>query len=250
MAAVADVFGWIGSSRRKQVVDLVNADVQAWVSAWSGSLSAVVVEELADNDPLPGSMLLLGDVAIGTSLSLAELGAGLVDITDTTNPLAEHLGSHALADLLARLVGKHVGAGEPVATTTLSRALHEARLGAVRVAIRLPHGAIVALLARSQVDRRVPVVARAATPVLVRRASAIESLSTSLKVELDLGEVSLGDARALSPGDVLVTQVPLTRWADIVVGADALPQLRGRLGSAEGRRAVAIEINANQESEL
>lgn len=249
---MADVFGWIGSSRRERTLELVTGDVQAWLSGWSGHLLTAVVEELADDDVLPGKVLRLGDIAVGTFMSMPALGAGMVGISDTANPLAGHLGEQSLADLLARLAGKGAAGRELTGWDELPRTLRDARMGAVRVAIRLPHGVIVALLARPEVDRRVPAVRTAAAPALVSRTLAIADVPASLTVELDLGEVALGDAQALSPGDVLVTQVPLTRWADVFVDTHALPALpimRGRPGSAAGRRAVALELVETQESE-
>lgn len=247
---MADVFGWIGASRRKRTLELIDADVQAWLSGWSGHLMAAVVEELADEDLLPGNVLRLGDIAVGTVMSLPVLGAGMVGIPDSANPLAAHLGEQALADLLTRLAGRRAEGRDVNGWDELPRTLRDARMGAVRVAIRLPHGVIVALLARPEVDRRVPVVRKPAAPALVSRTSAIAGVPASLTVELNLGEVTLGDAQALSPGDVLVTQVPLTRWADIFVDTSpALPVMRGRPGSAARRRAVAIELLEKQESE-
>jgi hypothetical protein len=247
---VADVFGWIGSTRRERLLALVDDEVQAWMSAWSCLPSAtVVVDELTDEGLVPTDGFLMGDVVVGTNVTMSDLGAGMVGITDTSNPLAAHLGHRALADLLSRLAGSGAGASETVSWDQLPRALRDSCMGAVRVAIRLPNGVVIAALGRRQVDRRAPVMARERTPTLASRRSAIDGLLASLRVELDLGDVALGDARALSPGDVLVTQIPLTKWADIFVDAQALPMMRGRPGSADGRRAVAIELLDEKESE-
>jgi Type III flagellar switch regulator (C-ring) FliN C-term len=245
---VADVFGWIGATRRERVRTLVAADVQAWMAAWSRNPSAVVVEEMGADDVAPGELIAAGEVAVGAAVSLAALGAGVANIVDTQNPLATHLGERLMTDLLARLSGL-AGAGDAVTWAGLSRDLRETRMGAMHLVIRLAHGDLLIALGRRQVDRRAPVVIRERSLSVVSRRSAIDGLMAGLRVELDLGEVTLGDARALSPGDVLVTQVPLAKWADIFVAAQTQPRLRGRPGRAGGHRAVAIELLEARNSE-
>ena len=239
-----EVFGWIGSTRRDIVIGKLLKQLSEWANVWSaGNIEEVVsVSDIPESSDL--HWFALGDACVGVDRSAASLGAWLTNCTDDANPLAIHLGESALRALLGMVVASTSAEMKRVDWMTIPRVQREPRFGALHVGVSLGELRLMLVLTREMADARAAVKRGTSTEALTPRASLANRLTTPLRIELDLGELAVGEARALAGGDILLTQVPLSRLADVFIGERVVPAIQARPGGADTRRAVAIELSA------
>jgi hypothetical protein len=216
--------------------------VAAWIAGWHADAVAVTAS-LVDDDDHAGNGFswhgVDGVAAIGFEHDLADLGAVLASLPPSDDPLARHIGSEATTALIERLSGAAIAhPGNPLGAPSL--ALLESRRGAVGIDVIAGPVVMRVLVGHSRVDTLAPspVYPR---PALSSRRSVVDGLTRRVGVELDLGELRLGDARQLRVGDVLVTGTLLIAMARLFAGEKVLPEIGVRLGRHGTYRAVAVE---------
>jgi len=238
---VAEKFGWIGTTRRETVAVALQGIVASWVRDWMpGEPGAEVISISATDFTACGTWHGVGErLFLGTHATHGEIGVTLLGASDPNHPLARHIGKDALASLCACLAGEGVGSVE-VMDVPAKRTLIDERSGALAFAVEAGALEVRVHLSRERVDELAPVPLRTAH-ALCRRTVLVEDLTESITIEIELGELNLGDARNLHVGDVLATTTPLSSLACLNLNGRVLPAIGARLGCRDTHRAIALE---------
>jgi hypothetical protein len=235
----AKVFGWLGTTRRRVVIEQVTALVQAWWNAWAFMPATVQAdEELVGAEKRCSNFHGRGEYALRIDDDLA---GALTGITDREGGhLAEFLTSAALLDLIRRLDDAD-GKAEPVLVDAeqVPETLRDPRWGGCSLTLRCADLRLSLWMDRRVVERWTAPAAVRAVP-LSSRVQSVASTRTRVDATLDLGEISLDQLQGLVPGDVLATTAPLTRLPEIFVAGSRRRLFHGRLGERDGYRALRL----------
>jgi hypothetical protein len=233
----------VGARGRERARDAVHATCVAWAQDWCVGFAAAALQgpepaSLGDGGPLWASS--------GTDDAMAFVGmAEATEAARWTQPqsrdpaqrIARDAGDAALADLARRLAA--LDAAAPVARDRTPPADWSAPLaGALAFRVGWKERALTLVLGPA----RVAALAGVGVPRTTRlapRGESVQSAVLALRVELDLGALPLASVRALAPGALLRTDVPLSAAFALRDPIGPLT-LRCRLGRREQRRAALL----------
>lgn len=242
-------FRWQGTTRTKQVRDLVFARSQEWLKQWSAGTATVTVVALTDQSA-PASMssdrwyrteASDGIMHLRAAGNTAEqLGCRLAGVVSPdAQALARGVGNRALVDLAKCLSGTDNAPGamesKPVDV------LLQARSGVIALRWSLDSVAVELYLDAECCDAMLPRPQPSAEK-LAARGEAILPAQMTLQAELELGEVALEETLTLRPGEIIKTNVPLDRSIS-VRSPTGETLFTGTLVAADGHRAVRCTRN-------
>jgi hypothetical protein len=250
-------FGWVGSTRRSHLVEVVRGCVTAWLEEWSAApdVSSVQLEEtvVVPLSPDEARVIRIGPeearwmLAIGTD-DQRVLGNWLAGVeTVDGEALAGQVAIEALRDLVAQLAAcaGHADAPEDHGQGPWPAGAVRGELGAVGIRVTIGAASLVLACERAVVDAISPCLASvASTPALVERQASIGNASVEIAAVLDFGSMSAPELFDLQVGEVLIGECTLdTPTRLIATGAVLLAQ--AAMYKTGDRRSVALLKTSN-----
>lgn len=234
-------FGWLGASRRANLISRLVEELDAWWSQWA-LMASTPWMEIAESSPVEAYDLAgaPAHVALAVDGQVAEALTGFD--ADTDDLLRSHVSARATLDLLNRLSGSAERVGHRKAAADLPAHFREARLGASRIV--LSNGALTVnvRLTRTAADVWSPAPAHKPR-LLADRHTTLDSATVRIQADLDLGLIPLKELRGLSPGDVIATSTLLGALFNVREAAKGRLISQARLGRKKGHRALEMEAN-------
>lgn len=238
-------FGWLSAGRQAQLSARVEALTRQWLTEWSvHSADAVFSPHLAVASPVwfcayenQHAMVAFGF----SDGSAAHLGAWMAQVpSDADTLLARDLGSAALTDLAARLLGVPAQQSATlIQATAIDAANFEPRFKAFRQEMQFGQRSVVMALDHGANNALIPLKVKPSSG-LVSRAAALACSQTALELRLPLGRFAIADFLTLRPGDVLRSDVPLSAPFSLGSGTCNLP-FECRLVRSGQHKAVYLE---------
>jgi len=252
-----------GTSERARIEDLVSAAAKAWREVWLPAGAPLRTEwapasGAARRFPAPDSVGWLTFAAGDSHWAMAAergviaaLAAALCGVADV-KARPGYAGESGIAGEAARRALRHLAAGllrvPPESVRAReddgAPAAHAWEKGSASIALWLALGDTTlrfvsspgwALQLLSERQAKSAAAAR-----LESRRHAVTDRAVTLQVVAGWVELELGVLRGLSPGNIIALGTRIDTPLSIVGAGRSVPMFRGKLGSAQGRRAVAL----------
>lgn len=212
-------YGWLGTTCKEKVCELVSSCCDAWLEDWclqhealeAGLAELPVISQVADSlawkiQPAGGCLFVAMEKrqldAFGGRLVLAD--------AEGSDGIAAELGGAAMQDLAVRLVARlGLSGGIPVASEgEWPEWVAHPEWGALGLHVTIDDFDVQVAMDRALIDAAFPKKVKV-TGVLSNRTESLGSLAVPLAAVLDFGLVSARDLAGLHPGEVLVSECPL-----------------------------------------
>jgi flagellar motor switch/type III secretory pathway protein FliN len=256
-----------GAAERAHVEEFVGGAVKAWREAWVPAGLRLRTEcapacefarRFAEGGALEWQAFAAGEARWTMAAARGAIGgvaAALCGLADGKarpgysgeSELASEAARSALRELAAGLLGAPTATVLPQEESAPPPA-HTWEKGSASIALVLALGDTtlrfvsspgwVLRLLRERLSRASPAAAPAAR--LESRRSAVADREVSLQVVAGWVELELGVLRGLTPGNVIALGTRIDTPLSVVGSGRSAPLFRGRLGAAQGRRAVAV----------
>lgn len=250
-------FGWIGSTRRGQVVEAVRGCVVAWLAEWAVApdASAVQLEEadVAPPSPDEAHVLHAGPETARWMLAIGlddrrMLGNWLAGVETTHDgALAEQVAIEALRDLATQLAAcaGHTDTPQEQGRKPWPVGAVRSELGAVGMRVTIGPASLVLACERAVVDAIGPCTGRAGSnPLLTERQASVGNAFVPIAAVLDFGSMSAPELFDLQVGDVLIGECTLDTPTRLMAPGSVL-LAKATMYRTGDRRSVALLKNTN-----
>lgn len=249
-------YGWLGTTRKQKVCELVSSCCDTWLADWclqhealeAGLAELAVISQAKESlawkiEPADGCLLVAMD-----KRQLDVFGGRLVlAAADGSDGIAAELCRAALQDLATRLVARMgLSGGTPVISEEeWPEWVAHPEWGALGLNVTIDDFDVQIAMDRAIIDAAFPKTVKAAGAALSSRAATLGTVAVPLAAVLDFGLVSARDLAGLHPGEVLVSECPLDQ--PIMVRASQHRVFDASLTQADHHLAVVAASPSNRE---
>lgn len=249
-------YGWLGSTRKRLVCDLVSRSTTAWLQDWCLQPAVIEIDVSEHTDALwrPDSCLIW-TVKVGAGCffvamrreQLDSLGKRLVLSMDKENDdMSYDLARAALeglTEVLARKAGQMASASAERWEAPWPESVCRTEWGALGLRIALDDVDVMVAMDRVVVDTIAP--GSAGKPVsLTSRLEALGNVQVPLSAVLDFGSVAANELADLQIGEVLISENPVGQQIAVQTGNRHL--FDANLAHSAGHLAAVASIPNNE----